>query len=304
VTTTEKFSGVYITEASGKNTAAAGDVQHLTADNGTSKDPADYEWSSSYGTSASVDSAGVVTVTGSSSFAIYAKDKKTGVTGVYWVNSEYENETAPATDTGTTPDPEINASEWATSELEEAAELGLIPEVLQGADLTQSITRAEFAAVAVKVFENLTATKAIPAIVDPFTDTDDTEVLKAYNANIMVGTSATAFSPDVLLNREQCATALTRVFKRVTIPGWTYATDAEYTLDYIKPAPFADDDKISSWAKDSVYFMAANEIILGTGNNMFSPRAITSEEQAKNYASATREQAIVIALRMVKTLGA
>lgn len=194
------------------------------------------------------------------------------------------------------------ASAWATVELKKADALGLIPDALRGADLTKPITRAEFAAVSVKVYEALSGTKAIPAVNNPFTDTKDLEVLKAYNLGVTTGTAADKFSPDVLLNREQAATMLTRVFKRVTLVGWTIQTDSQYTLPYTKPAPFADDHLISSWAKDSVYFMVANDIIKGTGNNLFSPRATTPEEEAKNYASATREQALVIAVRMVENL--
>lgn len=194
------------------------------------------------------------------------------------------------------------ASQWATVELKKADELGLIPDSLRGADLTKPITRAEFAAVSVKVYEALSGTKAIPAINNPFTDTKDVEVLKAYNLGITTGTAADKFSPDMLLNREQAAIMLTRVFKRVTLVGWTIQTDSQFTLQYKKPAPFADDDKISSWAKDSVYFMVANDIIKGTGNNLFSPRATTPAEEAANYASTTREQALVIAVRMVENL--
>lgn len=195
-----------------------------------------------------------------------------------------------------------NASSQATAELKKADELGLIPDSLRKADLTKPITRAEFAAVCVKVFEALSGTKAIPAVNNPFTDTKDVEVLKAYNLGVTTGTSADKFSPNMLLNREQAATMLTRVFKRVTLVGWTIQTDSQFTLPYKKPAPFADDDKISSWAKDSVYFMVANDIIKGTGNNMFSPRATTPEEEARNYATATREQALIIAVRMVENL--
>lgn len=180
--------------------------------------------------------------------------------------------------------------------------MGLIPDSMREADLTKPITRAEFAAVSVKVFEALSGTKAIPAINNPFTDTKNVEVLKAYNLGVTTGTAADNFSPNMLLNREQAATMLTRVFKRVTLIGWTIQTDSQFTLPYNKPAAFADDDKISNWAKDSVYFMVANDIIKGTGNNMFSPRATTPEEEAKNYASATREQALIIAVRMVENL--
>jgi hypothetical protein len=194
------------------------------------------------------------------------------------------------------------SSDWAKDEIEKALDLGLIPDSLKTADLTKPITRAEFAAVSVKAYEALSGTKALPAVVNPFTDTKDTEVLKAYNLGITAGTTATTFSPNVLLNREQAATMLTRVFKRVTIPGWTLATDANIKLAYTKPPLFADDAKISGYAKDSVYFMVANGIINGVGDNKFAPQNITDAEKANGYANATREQALIIATRMVVNL--
>lgn len=48
--------------------------------------------------------------------------------------------------------------------------------------------------------------------------------------------------------------------------------------------------------------MAANEIINGVGGNKFAPQNITSEEEATGYANATREQALIIATRMVENL--
>ena len=199
--------------------------------------------------------------------------------------------------------PDFEASDWAQDELARADELGLIPDCLDGVDLTADITRAEFAAVAVKVYEALSGTAAIPIVNNPFTDTSDVEVLKAYNIGAVNGTSATTYDPDALLNREQAATMLTRVFKKVTLAGWTLPTDSQFTLPYTKPAAFADDKDISDWAKDSVYFMAANGIINGVGNNKFAPKNVTTQEQATGYANATREQALLIAVRMVENLG-
>lgn len=199
--------------------------------------------------------------------------------------------------------PAASGSAWANDELAYADMLNLIPEVLVDTDLTQDITRAEFAAVCVKVYENLSGVEAIPAVNNPFEDCNDVDVLKAYNIDAVLGTSATTFDPDLLLNREQAATMLTNVFKKVALKGWTQATAGQYTLDYDMPAPFADDAKISWWAKDSVYFMAANEIISGTGNGCFAPRNITDRETAEGYANATREQALLIAVRMVNNLG-
>lgn len=59
---------------------------------------------------------------------------------------------------------------------------------------------------------------------------------------------------------------------------------------------------ISPYARQSVYFMFANGIISGTGNNNFSPRAASTAEQAISISSATREQALAIAVRMVDKL--
>ena len=196
-------------------------------------------------------------------------------------------------------------SDWAASYLARAEQLGLIPSSLQGqnVDLRSPITRAEFAGVVVMAFESLSERQAIPAASNRFADTQDNYILRAYNAGLMVGTGAATFEPNTILNREQTATALTRVFKSSTIPGWTMANDREGLLEFTWPALFADDANISDWARESVYFMAANEILQGTGNNMFSPRAVTTAQQAIGYADATREQAIVIALRMLENLG-
>ena len=198
---------------------------------------------------------------------------------------------------------DFEASEWAKEELARADELGLIPDSLIGQDLTKPITRAEFAAVSVKTYEAIEGVKAKnPSGKNPFTDTTDIEVLKAFELGITKGTGdGTTFSPNDLLNREQASTMLTRVYKKTAIDGWTIDKDNEFALEYTKPAPFSDDAKISDWAKDSVYFMAANKIIQGS-EGKFMPKATTNAEVAMGYAQATREQAILIAIRMVENL--
>ncbi len=60
--------------------------------------------------------------------------------------------------------------------------------------------------------------------------------------------------------------------------------------------------KISDWAKDSVYFMVANNIIIGVGNNKFAPQNTTTEEGATGYTNATREHALIIAACIVENL--
>lgn len=197
------------------------------------------------------------------------------------------------------------ASQWAALELEKAVGNSLYPDRLKGADLTKPITRAEFAAVALKLYEALSGKTAAPAPASTFTDTKDTDVLKAYALDIVAGVGGNKFAPDDYVNREQAATMLTRVYKKLNWEGWTLAGDSAYTkhsLDNKGVPPFADDALISSWAKPSVYFMAKYEIIKGLGGNKFAPKNTTATEITAGYANATREQALAISNRTFEKL--
>ena len=246
-------------------------------------------WSSSSAAVAKVSAGGIVTAVADGTAVITVTTSDGGFTAQCTVNVG--------------EDKPYNSSTWAKTELEKAEEMDLIPPALETEDLTRPITRAEFAAVAVRVYERLSGVQALPSVINPFADTDDLDVLKAYNLGTVNGMSANSYGPDLLLNREQCATMLTRVFKRVTMPGWTLDTDKRFHLEYTQPARFADDADISDYAWESVYFMVANHIINGIGNNTFAPKNTTTAQQAQGYANATREQALVIAVRMVENLG-
>ena len=206
------------------------------------------------------------------------------------------------------------SSDWAKEELKKAEEMDLIPETLLSEDLKKDITRQEFAAVSVKLYEKLSGEKAEEVKDNPFTDTTDSYVLKAYNLGVTTGTSENTFSPGNLLNREQAATMLTRVFTTVTdeeivaagphpSQGRLYFVakeEVESGKQYKAITPFEDDEHISDWAKDSVYFMAVNDVIKGVGENKFAPKNVTEEESDSGYANASREQAIIMAARMTE----
>ena len=210
------------------------------------------------------------------------------------VYSEW-SETVSAGGAGTAEFITFTASGWALEYVENAMKLGLVPDGLLKADLTQPITRQEFAAVSVRVYESLSSSAGGAAASNPFTDTADADVLKAVTIGVTNGTSATTFAPEELLNREQASTMLSRAYKRLHMDGWSLDTDKffaeEFHSLFTKPAAFADDGDISDWAMDSVYFMAANGILTGYPDGSFLPQAY-----------ATREQALVIALRMVQNL--
>lgn len=179
-------------------------------------------------------------------------------------------------------------SDWAKEELNKAETYGLIPDVLQEANVSMPINRAEFAAVSVKLYEALSGETAVEATENPFTDTEDNEVLKAYELGITSGVTVNSFEPDSLLSREQAATMLARVY--------TIYSGNEITNN--SQMKFNDDADISRWAKDSVYFMVENGVITGMDNNIFAPRNVTPEQEAAFYANSTREQSLAIAKRM------
>ena len=130
------------------------------------------------------------------------------------------------------------------------------------------------------MYEKITGQKAVPIAKNPFTDTKDKEVLKAYNIGITNGTSDTTFSPDALITREQMATMMTRALNK---SGVNTTIDVNAVSN-----KFADHNEISTWALDGVYFMSARGVIKGVGENRFNVKG-----------NATREQALAISSRSV-----
>jgi len=179
------------------------------------------------------------------------------------------------------------ASDWAKPELRKAEEFGLVPDILKNADMTKPITREEFCELAVLLYEKCTG-KTAEVVANPFTDTTNPRVLKAYGLGITTGTSATTFSPKVLINREQCAAMLFRAIKAIN-------PDGDYSVDGVKDFP--DQQYISSWAVEAAKYMSKIGVITGNAKGEFMPKATTSAQEAAGYGMATREQAIAMSVR-------
>ncbi len=184
------------------------------------------------------------------------------------------------------------ASEWAEADLSKAVSYSLMPAVLSESDVSKPINRLEFAALSMKLYKAFGGAP-IENTENPFTDTDNAEVIQAYHAGITTGTSETTFSPEELLSREQAATMLTRIYSMTQ-------ENADLTTGSIEK--FADDADISDWARESVYFMYAKGIINGIGGNKFAPQNVTPEQEAALYANSTREQSLALAVRMYEKL--
>ena len=186
-----------------------------------------------------------------------------------------------------------DASTWAVPELKNASDLGLIPDILKGTDMTKPITREEFCELSVLLYEKATAKAAQAASANPFTDTTNPQILKAYELGITTGTSATTFSPKTLINREQCAAMLFRAIKAIK-------PDESYSITGVKDFP--DQRYISAYAVEATKYMSNIGIIKGDTAGNFMPKATTTAQKAEEYGMATREAAILMSVRTYESM--
>ncbi len=195
----------------------------------------------------------------------------------------------------------LNTSNWAYEWMDKADKLDIIPDILLNQDMAKGITRKEFSALALRLYENLKGIKVDTDIENPFTDVNDPDVNKAYSLGIVSGVGNRLFAPDQTMTREQASTMLTRVYKAIYWEGWTLEGDGAYdrhVLDTEGVNKFSDDNLISGYARDSVYFMAKYDIIAGIENNNFGPAPAAG--RGADYGKATREQAFKIAVSMIE----
>ena len=168
---------------------------------------------------------------------------------------------------------------WAKDQVNEAIASGLVAAGL-GEDYRVNITRAQFAATTVKLYEAMSGERVPAAAENPFTDTSDPVILQAAELGFVYGITDDTFAPDSLVTREQAAAMLSRVY-----------TKLGGELPAVEATTFDDDGSVSDWARDAVAFMSDKGIVSGMGDNCFDPQG-----------SASIEQALSIVLRMFKNL--
>ena len=206
-----------------------------------------------------------------------------GESGVSFIYSSFSNEVSIGSGSFYK-----QASDWAVPELQRAKDAGLIPDILKGTDMTMPITREEFCELAVLLYEKTTGKVSEPVSPNPFIDTVNPQILKAFKLGITTGTSGNTFSPSTLINREQCAAMLFRAIKAIK-------PDGNFSIDGVKDFP--DQKDISDWAVTATKYMFKMGIIAGDTDGNFMPKATTNEQEAVGYGMATREQAILLTVR-------
>ena len=164
----------------------------------------------------------------------------------------------------------VNVDEWAKEEMAKAEELRLIPETFNKKDASKEISRADFCAVAVELYAAIVKNTVQVPENNPFTDTNDPYVLKAYSLGITKGISSTEFGNGTI-TREQMATMVDRALRKAGI---------NITIDLENVIKFDDDNEMHDWGRPSIYAMAKEEIIKGIGNNKYDPLGVAKVEEA------------------------
>lgn len=169
-------------------------------------------------------------------------------------------------------------STWAETEVGAAIAAGLVPPALQ-AKYTQAITRAEYCALAVLLYEKYMGEEITGR--KTFDDTDDVNVEKLAAVGVVSGVGNNLFDPHEGLTREQAAAMLSRLADAVgkPLPKQT--------------AKFFDYFGISEWARESVGQVQAAGIMGGVGDDLFAPKW-----------AYTREQSIITMIRLWNVVNA
>jgi len=177
-------------------------------------------------------------------------------------------------------------SPWALEAVVEAIDKSLVPQGLQS-DFSQPITRAEFTALAVLVYEALAGSEIEGR--KEFDDTDDINVQKMGYLDIVIGVGDGNFNPDHSITRQEAAVMLSRLAHRIAEehPESGIAALLAQSAASGFQLNYRDLGQISYWASEDVRHMTFMGLMRGVGNNMFSPRGIY-----------TREQSIAVTLRL------
>jgi hypothetical protein len=104
------------------------------------------------------------------------------------------------------------ASKWAINELTQAYNYGLTYPDIMG-KFQQPITREEFCVIVVKLYTKLT-NRTVTASGTPFSDTNNPEIIKAYQLGIVNGTGGGKFSPTLSITRQEIATMIYRALSK------------------------------------------------------------------------------------------
>ena len=163
------------------------------------------------------------------------------------------------------------ASPWAQEIVTEFYLNQLLPFTLCS-DFQQPLTRAELARLCYQFVLQQTGWGEM-VFYNPYEDLDDCPdtmaILRCRSIGLMNGTSATTFSPDAPVTREQAAVVLVRLME--------YLDGTDYVVE-VGTNSYDDARAISSWAEPYVNAATERGVLEGMGGS-FHPQSFMTREQ-------------------------
>jgi len=172
---------------------------------------------------------------------------------------------------------------WAEADIVFMQQKYIVREASNAFYPNREITRAEFARYLVRTLGLDTNT----VLAGQFTDVPQShecynEIYTAAQSGLVNGTSASTFTPDAKITRQEMAAMISRALQK---SGKTVNDDSSGLSGY------TDVNQVASWAKDSVAVVMNAGLISGRSNKTFAPLAYT-----------TRAEAVVILHRLYNQL--
>lgn len=160
----------------------------------------------------------------------------------------------------------LNRSDWADAEIALADEIGYIDSV-KLFDMQSNIKREDFCNMIVDFCEKYLG-RELSTTSNPFEDTENEKVIKAYANGIITGVSSDTFAPDGRITREQMCAIMTRATKLL-----------KPDIQFGEGIKFSDMHLVSDWAVEGINAMSGLGIVKGDGVSI-TPQSNTSVEQA------------------------
>ena len=110
-----------------------------------------------------------------------------------------------------------DVSSWAQEDIAAAQQAGLMPTSLADSSAREEITRAEFCAIAVKAYKQLTGKAVYASGQKFFRDTDDANVNAAYSLGLVSGRASGYFDPNASIERQDLCVILNNILDKAGI---------------------------------------------------------------------------------------
>lgn len=190
-----------------------------------------------------------------------------------------------------------DVSSWAEPDVMAASAAGLMPDTFAALAAKSSVSRAEFCAVALNLYEAERETTVKRTSKVYFDDCDDPDVNTAYEMKLISGRGNGVFAPDESVSRQDLCVILDSVREKCEV-------DKPDTT--VSASSFPDGGEVRDYAVSATETMLSTGIIKGVEATVSNDPEQAGETVTllQPQGTATREQALIMASRFLDAFDA